>query len=56
MWGTESFESTNSSSYFEEKYLESISKGETKVIPESEFKAWIGYTDMQEDELLFGDK
>ena len=45
----------NSSSYFEEKYLESISKGETKVIPESEFKAWVGYTDMQEDGLLFED-
>ena len=38
------------------KYLDSISKGETEVIPEAEFKAWLGYTDMQEEELLFEDK
>ena len=44
----------NSLAYFECKYIESITKGETEVIPESEFKAWLGYTDMQEEEFLFG--
>ena len=39
----------NSLAYFEGKYKESIMKGEREVIPESEFKAWLGYTDMQEE-------
>ena len=46
----------NSSDYFEDKYKDSISKGETEVIPESEFKTWLGYTDMQEEDLLFEKK
>ena len=50
------FKVPNSSVYFEKKYLDSISKGETEVIPEVEFKAWLGYTDMQEEDLLFEDR
>ena len=46
----------NSSDYFEDKYKDSISKGETEVIPESEFKTWLGYTDEQEEKLLFDDE
>ena len=44
----------NSLASFEGKDLESTTKGETEVIPESEFKAWLGHTDTQEEELLFG--